>query len=103
MALYFIKWLKDVKKNDISTIGGKGANLGEMFSRFPVPNGFCITVSAFEKFLEDAGIKEKIALLLERIDINDLKKIELLSKDIEKLIVKVGIPPKIRNEFIQSY
>ena len=34
-------------------LGGKGANLGHMYSRFPIPDGFCITIGAFEKFLSE--------------------------------------------------
>lgn len=103
MVTYFIKWLKDIKKEDISTIGGKAANLGEMFSKFPIPDGFCITVSVFEKFLEDAKIKEKIVSLIKGIDINNLKKIESLSKEIRNFIIKSKIPIEIQNEITENY
>ncbi|MBI2655868.1 hypothetical protein HYX06_05610 [Candidatus Woesearchaeota archaeon] len=103
MTSHFIKWLKDVKKKDISTVGGKGANLGEMFSRFPIPDGFCIIVSVFEIFLESARIKERIVSLVEKVDVNDLEKTEFLSKQIRNLIIKSIISPEMQNEVVKNY
>ena len=43
-----IAWFKDVTKEDIPLVGGKGANLGEMTrAGFPVPTGFIITSAAY--------------------------------------------------------
>lgn len=103
MALYFVKWLNVIRKTDISTVGGKAANLGEMFAKFPIPDGFCITVSAFEKFLEAANIKEKISSIIRKLDMNNLEKVELMSKEIRKLIIKSEIPPEIKNDLTKSY
>ncbi|MFT4305019.1 MAG: PEP/pyruvate-binding domain-containing protein, partial [Candidatus Woesearchaeota archaeon] len=48
-----ILWFDKINKNDISKVGGKGANLGEMFNnKIPVPEGFCVTAQAYEKFIE---------------------------------------------------
>ena len=39
-----ILWFKDISKNDIPAVGGKGANLGEMTNfGIPVPPGFAVT------------------------------------------------------------
>jgi len=40
-----ILWFNEVSLKDISLVGGKAANLGEMISHFPIPNGFYITES----------------------------------------------------------
>ena len=37
----------------LDMVGGKGANLGEMTrAGFPVPGGFCVTTTAYNKFIE---------------------------------------------------
>ena len=47
-----VMWFKDIDKHDGNTVGGKGANLGEMTrAGFPVPNGFVVTVHAYRTFL----------------------------------------------------
>lgn len=103
MSSLFVKWLKGIRKNDISIVGGKAANLGEMFANFPIPDGFCIIVPAFEKFLEDAKIKEKIVSLLKGIDINNLEDIENISKKIKKIITKAKMPKEVEINILKNY
>lgn len=46
-ALPLVAFFKDIDKNDLASVGGKGANLGEMTKAgFPVPNGFAVTVAS---------------------------------------------------------
>ena len=38
----YIKWFDEIDKNDVSIVGGKGANLGELTQAgISVPPGFC--------------------------------------------------------------
>jgi pyruvate,water dikinase len=48
-SLYsMIKRFTQINNQDILTVGGKGASLGEMTQAgFPVPNGFVLTTKAF--------------------------------------------------------
>ena len=57
MILDFI----DIKKEDISLAGGKGANLGELVSaNINVPKGFVIAADSYKAFLKENGIEEII-------------------------------------------
>ena len=50
---------KDVDKDDIKLVGGKGANLGEMTkSGFPIPFGFVVTSEAYFYFLKKPKCKQ---------------------------------------------
>ena len=52
-ALKSIMWFHEVGKKDISSVGGKGANLGEMTNTgIPVPPGFIVTAYAYFDFLD---------------------------------------------------
>ena len=52
----YVRWFKEVDKEDIDIVGGKGANLGEMTkSGFPVPNGFVVTAQAYFQFWMNQG------------------------------------------------
>lgn len=51
----------DIKKEDVSVAGGKGANLGEMTAaKINVPRGFVIIADAYLEFLQENGIAEII-------------------------------------------
>src|SRR5690349_11755390 len=56
-----ILWLDQVSKVDISLVGSKGANLGEMLrAGFSVPRAFCITTSAYRKQVEQTPIAKEL-------------------------------------------
>ena len=45
--------LDEIRKTDLDTVGGKGANLGELIHQgFPVPPGFVITADTYAEFVE---------------------------------------------------
>lgn len=48
--------------DDVASVGGKGANLGELTGAgFPVPDGFVVTVEAYLAALDAAGVRGRIA------------------------------------------
>ncbi|GEM_PF-2238754 len=64
-----LKNLEQLSKNDVALAGGKGASLGEMMEAgIPVPPGFVILSSAFEKFLEETGLNVEIDAILDSVN-----------------------------------
>ena len=56
----FILWFSEIGLEDVPTVGGKTASLGEMYrklhdSGISIPNGFAITAYAYRYFLTYAG------------------------------------------------
>ncbi|MTH69035.1 phosphoenolpyruvate synthase [Agromyces bracchium] len=52
---------EDVRLGDAASVGGKGANLGEMTSAgLPVPPGFVVTAEAYLEAIEHAGIRSRL-------------------------------------------
>jgi len=99
-----IAWLKDLSKNSIPEVGGKGANLGEMFnSNFPIPNAFAVTAQAYKYFLDSTGIQEKIEKFLSNLNVEDTKSLEEASEKIQDLILSVKIPEDLRKEILEAY
>ena len=95
-----ILWFKDVNKDDVAIVGGKGASLGEMHSIFPIPNGFCVSAQAYEKEVED--IQQQLMDKL-KIDINDPKQLEKASKEIEKLILAQEMSEELKQDILKNY
>ena len=70
MILDFI----DIKKEDISLAGGKGANLGELISAdINVPKGFVIAADSYKAFLKENGIEEIIRNKLREVYGDEIK------------------------------
>ena len=64
--------LEEIKKEDIPSVGGKGASLGEMFSiGLPVPRAFVVTAQAFRRFLGETGIEERLFSGLANLNVED--------------------------------
>ena len=98
-----IAWFKDIAIKDIPLVGGKGASLGEMFSRFPIPNGFCVTVHGYMHFLEDTGIGAHIHGLLDRLDTEKTERLDNVSQEIRSIILKQKFPGDLQKEIIHNY
>jgi len=99
-----ISWFDEVTKDDIPTVGGKGANLGEMTNaRIPVPPGFIVTSEAYYEFLEAFHIVDKIRALLEPLDTGNSKQLQQVATEIKQLILDITIPQNIAEEIRKAY
>lgn len=105
MSAYpIVSFFKDIDKYDVPLVGGKGANLGEMTKAgFPVPNGFAITVNAYDEFLAENNIAKKIYEILDTTDVNDPVQLDATSKRIQKMVVDGKIPNEVEKEIISFY
>lgn len=100
----YTRFFKDIDKHDTPLVGGKGANLGEMTKAgFPVPNGFAITIDAYDDFLTENDIAKKIYQILDVTDVNDPVQLGNASRKIQKMIVTGKLPDEVANEIIASY
>ena len=99
-----VVWFKEIDKNDIALVGGKGANLGEMLKNgIPVPNGFIVTSEAYYEFIAANSLKEKIHQVLDGLDVSDSKKLDSVSKKIRDLIINSPIPKDISDKIMKYY
>jgi pyruvate,water dikinase len=99
-----VVWFKEVTKNDIPLVGGKGANLGEMTNTgIPVPPGFIVTSSAYFDFIEKAKLQDKIKALLAPVDVHDSKQLQNTAAEVQKLIESAPMPADIAKEIEEAY
>ncbi|PJA42824.1 phosphoenolpyruvate synthase [Candidatus Woesebacteria bacterium CG_4_9_14_3_um_filter_39_10] len=96
--------LSKIRKDDTSLVGGKGANLGEMIAAgFPVPNGFALTIYAYDLFLEENGIYSKIFALLKDLDVSNTDRLTEVAKKIQAIIKNSKVPQELIKEVISFY
>lgn len=97
-------WFKDIDKEDIPFVGGKGANLGEMTQAgIPVPNGFCVTAQAYFYFLKANDLTTSIKSLIKNLDVNNNKQLFDISDKIKAVIMKAKMPADLEKAIIQNY
>ncbi len=100
----YVQTLDRVRATDIASVGGKGANLGELVAAgVPVPPAFCVTTDAYRSFLETSGLSERMAALLDRIDYDDPAGIEHSASAIRALFLGEPTPPVIAEEITTAY
>ena len=95
---------REIDKHDLASVGGKGANLGEMTNAgFPVPNGFAVTVASYDLFLERNEIAKKISDILKVTDVNVQEQLQEASKKVSRIVTTSEIPPEVSREVISAY
>ncbi len=97
-----ILWLREIRKEDTGVVGGKGANLGEMFSAdFPVPDAFVITAQAFKDFFSE--IRSQILSIIGSIEFNDTQDLESKAKKIREVVIEAKMPEYLEKDIKNSY
>ncbi len=89
--------LDKLGKDDVEKVGGKNASLGEMIGHLSelgvsVPGGFATTSDAFNQFLTETGLLNKINDELNRLDVNDVVKLAETGKKIRGWIIEQELP-----------
>ena len=99
-----ILWLEEIRKEDIISVGGKGASLGEMASLgLPVPRAFVVTAQAFRRFLVETDLEEKIFSLSDQLDVENNAALEKAAEAAKMLVMKAKMPVAIRDEIRKAY
>jgi pyruvate,water dikinase len=99
-----ILWLEEIRKEDIISVGGKGASLGEMASiGLPVPRAFVVTAQAFRRFLVESGLDQKIFTMSDHLDVENNEALEKAADSIKALVLKAKMPAAIKDEIRAAY
>ena len=104
----YVLWYEQLGMNDVEVVGGKNASLGEMISNLSnagvqVPGGFATTADAFNEFLETSGINEKIYLLLDDLNVDDLTALANAGKTIRQWILDTPFQPQFEVAIAEAY
>ena len=105
MSMKFVKFFDEITKEDVSLVGGKSANLGEMTTRVkvPVPYGFATTSEAYWFFMEKNKLWPKIKKELESLDVKNTKQLQKTGKKIRQMIIKAKMPKELSDEIKKAY
>lgn len=104
----FIEHLRDVGIDDIPRVGGKNASLGEMLrnlatQNIQLPNGFAITVDAYDAFIKENALKERIESTLKGLDSSDIIELRKAGSEVRKMISNGKFPVSLEKAILEFY
>jgi pyruvate,water dikinase len=104
----YVKWFKEIGIDDVNTVGGKNASLGEMFQTLVpkgirVPNGFAITAGAYFKLIQANGLDKMIQDVLANLNSQDSDRLRETGKKIRQAFLDAKIPDEIKIEIVAAY
>ncbi len=104
----YVMWYQDLGMGDVNQVGGKNASLGEMISNLAnagvqVPGGFATTSYAFNEFLEQSGINDKIYAALDELDVDDISQLTSVGADIRQWIIDTPFQPELEKAIVDAY
>src|SRR3989338_8839284 len=102
--MLFVRKFNELRSGDVAIAGGKGASLGEMTQAgIPVPPGFVLLSSAFDRFLSEADLNEEIdTIIIHGVNRQEMHTVEHASEKIQQLILSAKMPEDIGEE-IQAH
>ncbi|SUB82373.1 Phosphoenolpyruvate synthase [Pragia fontium] len=103
-----VVWYNQLGMHDVDRVGGKNASLGEMITNLSelgvsVPNGFATTAQAFNDFLEQSGVNQRIYQLLDQIDVDDVNALAAAGTQIRSWIIDTPFQPELEQAIAQAY
>ncbi len=104
----YIAWLHESGMDDLETVGGKNASLGEMISQLDslgisVPGGFATTAFAYQQFLNQSGLKDRIDAKLDALDVEDVKALAAAGKEIRQSVMATKFTPELDQAVTEAW
>lgn len=101
-----VLWFDELHREDVNLVGGKSSSLGEMTSSMdvPVPYGFATTARAYQYFMHQTGLNDRVNALLESIsDYENSDELHRVCEEIRNLIVGATMPADLAADIEAAY
>lgn len=97
--------LDQISRGDTDLVGMPAASLGELTQAgFPVLPGFVVTAHAYQRFLQENGLRPKITALLREIQTrHDTRQIHTTARRLQQLIINAHLPVETADELRLAY
>jgi pyruvate, water dikinase len=101
-------FFKDISINDVPSVGGKNASLGEMYNQLSgkgvnVPNGFAVTVAAFEYFITANKLKQPLSDLMADLNKETFANLREIGEKARTIMLHATLPEDLKQEIIKAY
>jgi pyruvate,water dikinase len=104
----YIRSFGEIGINDIATVGGKNASLGEMYRNLSsqgvrVPNGLAITAEAYRYLLDRAGAWQPLHEALDGLEPSDMGDLARRGRRAREIVLGAPIPPDLEAQIRAAY
>ena len=96
-------WLDEIGADDLETVGGKGASLGELASAgLPVPDAFIVSAETYRAFLTEADLVDDIESAVD-VDVEDSSALAAAADRAQTIIRETPLPADLKDEIDAAY
>lgn len=104
----YVRFFEEIGIDDVPSVGGKNASLGEMFQKLSaqgvrVPHGFAITAGAYRYLLDAAGAWDALHAELDDLDPADIGALARKAKRAREIVYGAGLPDDLAAEITDAY
>ncbi|MEP7296433.1 MAG: phosphoenolpyruvate synthase [Burkholderiales bacterium] len=104
----FIRWFSQIGTDDVPSVGGKNASLGELVRELApqgvkVPNGFAITAQAYSHVLDQADAWPRLHRALDGLDPADVDDLARRAQAARDIVAAAPLPPALVAEILAAY
>ncbi|MGY1602260.1 PEP/pyruvate-binding domain-containing protein [Geodermatophilus sp. SYSU D00815] len=104
MTSRFTRPLAGLRLTDRPAVGGKCASLGELLAAgIAVPDGFAVTVDAFELFRDTGGLRDRLKAVVLAADAASPSSLEAAQREAIGLIDRAELPADVVREIREGY
>jgi pyruvate,water dikinase len=103
-----VKHFADITMDDVLTVGGKNASLGEMYRELTpqgvkVPEGFAVTADAYRRFLRENRLDLDIATILQGLDPRSVDELRRRGALVRETILSASLPTDVAAAISGAY
>ncbi len=99
-----VRQFAELRRDDVAYAGGKGANLGELTAAgLPVPPGFVVGAPAYAAFVEQTGLRARLASLLDDVDVEDTAALERATAGAREQVEAAPMPEWLERAIRDAY
>ncbi|MEO9326981.1 phosphoenolpyruvate synthase [Gordonia aurantiaca] len=102
----YVATFAELGLEQVLSVGGKGANLGELTrAGLPVPDGFVLTADAFAASMDHGGVRAELASAHREAlaAVGDDARMSDLSRQMAEMVHKAGIAPQVADDMLAAY
>lgn len=104
----YIRWFSDLTIEDIPSVGGKNASLGEMYRELipqgiRIPNGFAVTAGAYRYVLDQADAWKALHQALDDLNPDDVADLAKRALKAREIIYAAPFPEDLEQQIIEAF